>query len=507
MPFTINDDDRKPAPNQEPVGGGGNISARSFNVSEDDKKDTQVSSQPTAGAPEGRGEVIPQNTKVYKDGDTYRAEYDGQLYNVVDAGGSLLLQSPSGTMAPQPVQAEFNNLVHRGDRGTRHVDTLDNVPEVDELQQAWARLSDEDRNSFLAKSPWVAGAASFLDNLLPVSLLWALPDKYESQVRNAMRENQDVTDKAAVAGTVIGLIGGPIGAAKIAKGGVKYLRKHATRKAGQRSAASLEKYASELKKVMDDAFKQGKFPPVNVKAFYDDVDDLLEDWGSYVFDEKLDVNQIRDFLGNRINGLAPSHTLRKFSDDGGDLFASYWGGRKPNAPRPSQGDVDYFRKAFKYRLAEISLNAVPEACQFISSIGADAYANYVYAYTSFKNQGLADKEVSKGAWLYMFDKTPTDAVAEAIGLFGDKGWGAVISLLAQLGIRIALVLPDLTDEGEIRPDVYDLKQKELAAGWQAESDKYAAQYSNRGGPAMSQRDRMRAKFYRMSGKPLPKLIR
>ena len=39
MPFTINDGDRKTIPNQEPVGGGGNISARPFNISEDDKKE------------------------------------------------------------------------------------------------------------------------------------------------------------------------------------------------------------------------------------------------------------------------------------------------------------------------------------------------------------------------------------------------------------------------------------------------------------------------------------
>ena len=92
MPFTINDDDRKPAPNQAPAGGGGNISARPFNISEDDKKE----------AP-SNGEVQPTpEQQKYKAGDTYTAKYDGQTYNVIDAGGSLLLQSPSGTMAHSP---------------------------------------------------------------------------------------------------------------------------------------------------------------------------------------------------------------------------------------------------------------------------------------------------------------------------------------------------------------------------------------------------------------------
>ena len=68
------------------------------------------------------------------------------------------------------------------------------IPEIDEIQRAWDELTPEQQNSFLAKSPWVAGAASFLDNILPVPVLWALSDEYESQVRNAIKENQELLD-------------------------------------------------------------------------------------------------------------------------------------------------------------------------------------------------------------------------------------------------------------------------------------------------------------------------
>ena len=257
-----------------------------------------------------------------------------------------------------------------------------------------------------------------------------------------------------------------------------------------------------------------------------ELQDFLDDWGEFAYDQRRTIDEMRDFLGQRTNGLSPNHPLVKAL--GGpkatrDVFDSWWD-RRPTAPEAASGWFQDFWNKIIYRGQEIKLNATLEAVQFGAGVAFDMWANFKYSYYDWKSQGFSDKEAAELAWIYTLERTPTDTVADVISL-SDAGpkW---LNILIQLGVRASLLIPDLGADGKVRPDVYDREAPSEAAGWQAESDKYASEYSNRGGPV---KDPMRAKFnkrrhtkptgynlggqvmrekfYRLSGKPLPKLIR
>ncbi|MCY4584083.1 MAG: hypothetical protein OXE50_15000 [Chloroflexi bacterium] len=422
------------------------------------------------------------------------------------------------------------------------------VPEIDEIQMAWDKLTPEQQNSFLAKSPWVASAASFLDNILPVPVLWALSDEYEAQVRNAIKENQGVANKSAAAGTVVGLVGGPAALAKILRGGVKVIRNTAAKRKSYRHAEGFREFKEKATEILTDVKSYMKTSPEYAEVLGKlanrideerrEVMDLLEDWGRHIYEQKWNTEEIRNFLENRLNGLDGDHILYRLTDGKADLFDTFWS-RQPEAFQAPGGWIEEIFTKLRHRASEISKNIGPEIAEFAAGIGGDVAANFSYSYNDWKEQGFSDVDAALLALAYVKDRTPEDITVELLDQFFGGGVGVV---LTQSMIRLGTLMQDLDAEtGKVRPDVYE------AEGWQAESDRYAAQYNrdgqvmdpmrvkfynqgglsdkiskihgegytapgqayaiaksmgyNRGGQAM------REKFYRMSSKPLPKLIR
>ena len=368
------------------------------------------------------------------------------------------------------------------------------IPEIDKLQQAWDKLSPEAQNGFVAQSPWIAGAASFLDNLLPVSFLWALPNSYEAQVRNAIKENQGVADKAAMAGTIIGLVGGPLAAAKIARGGVKLLRKTAAKTRGHTHAAIMKKFRKEADEMIKEAREYAaRSPDENTKAVLKQltdsleadrnrVHDLLEDWGRYIYEQKFTTEQTRNFLESRINDLPDGDIIKRITGGKADLFDTFWT-RQPKAFDAPGGWVEELYTRLKHRITEIVLNIGPEIGEFIAGLSGDAAANYSYSFNDWKSQGFSDIDAKWLAFLYVIDRTPTDIIVEALDSFFGAGKGVK---LVQIAVRFAALSEDLDAEtGQVRPDVY---------GYSKKSER-KANHSNQGGPVLDPK----TQFYLKSG--------
>ena len=295
------------------------------------------------------------------------------------------------------------------------------IPEINELEAVWAELSPEQQQSFLATSPWVAGTASLLDNLLPVSFLWALPDEYEAQVRNAMQENQGVTNAAEIAGTVMGLIGGPAAAAKIAKQGIKLIRTTAQRRAGFRTTREIKKLKGSLTELLTDAAK-GKYPygaapgtttaqvfnklSKNIAANVKELDRTLKELAEAMYDEKLPLSELRDRSQRLYKNLPDDHPLRSLFGDDPDFFDTFWQ-REPKAGLSPSNFAQHFKNVVSYRVREVMLNIVPEATAFAGKMTADMTANWVYSYNDFKEQGLSEQDAKAGAWQYAFDRAPS----------------------------------------------------------------------------------------------------
>ena len=355
------------------------------------------------------------------------------------------------------------------------------IPEIDELQQAWDNLSPEQQNSFLAQSPWVAGTASFLDNLLPVSFLWALPDEYEAQVRNAIKENQGVSDKAAIAGTIIGLVGGPLAAAKIARGGVKFIRRTAAKTKGHSHAALLKQFRKEadehIRKMRDYAARSSDKTTKAVLGQLSDsleadkarVHDLLEDWGRFIYEHKLSTDQTRNFLESRINDLPDGDIIKKITGGKADLFDTFWT-RQPKAFDAPGGWIEEIFTKLRHRVSELTLNIGPEVTEFVTGLGADAVTNYSYSLNDWKSQGFSDSEARWLALAYVVDRTPTDVAVEAIDTFFGPGIG---TRMVQTAGRLATLAADLDAEtGKVRPDVYGYEGYSKS-DYQKEAEKYA----------------------------------
>ena len=366
------------------------------------------------------------------------------------------------------------------------------IPEVNKLQEAWDNLSPEDQNSFLSKSPWIAGAASFADSLLPISLLWALPDNIEAQVRNAIKENQGVADQAAVAGTVLGLIGGPAGAAKIAREGAKLLRRWGTRRAGYASARALKELKQNVQRVLSDLKQQGFYgsapgSPISRKAvklladYEREIKDVLADWFNHLYDKDWTLEQTRDFLEDRFNGLPNTHPLKQALGGKSDVFDNIWD-RKPGAGEAPSNFVDDWFKRIKYRVAEIKLNVIPEVLEFSAALGGDAAANFTYSYNDWKDQGFSNEEAFLLGLRYTIDRTPKDLVVEALDSFF-PGFGSKVFQIVFRGVTLTADLDP--DTGQVRPDVY---------GYEKKSER-KPNHANQGGLVLDPK----TKFYLKSG--------
>ena len=370
------------------------------------------------------------------------------------------------------------------------------IPEVNELEEVWNSLPPEQQNSFLAQSPWVAGTASFIDNLLPVSFLWALPDEYEAQVRNAIKENKGTADKAAIAGTILGLIGGPAGAASIARAGIKIIRTGATRSAGHLSAKALKEYSDRAKKLLKELEADGIYGGAAVpKALTDkiqkeinDVDDLSKDWYSMIYEQKWSPDRQRNLIQERINGLPDNHIIKQIADgpDGDDLMSTILDVQPKGTGAPTSW-TDRVKKFVSHRAKTISLNAIPEGVEFAAALGADAGVNFTYSYNDWKSQGLSNDEAFVLALKYTIDRTPVDVLVEALDTFFGSGKGIKV---VQAVARGATLLPDLSAEtGQVRPDVYGYE------GYSQQDFLNEAQTNNQGGPVLSPK----TKFYLNSG--------
>ena len=243
--------------------------------------------------------------------------------------GSLLLRTKSGTSASFEVQEEFNNVVHRGKSDVRFIDTVEVKSTNQLVEEAWEELTPEQKESFLATNPNVARFGAFIEAVAPVSVLWMLPDGVEAQVQNAIDINPGAARPAEVLGTVIGLVGGPFAWAKTGQKLIKHLRKHGARKAGYRSAKAIKEAVVNLKRearnVYANTFKRERFNGKSIEEASDiagtpaskiwdsarELQDFLDDWGEFAYDQRRTIDEMRDFLGQRTNGLSPNHPLAK----------------------------------------------------------------------------------------------------------------------------------------------------------------------------------------------------
>ena len=344
---------------------------------------------------------------------------------------------------------------------SQELDQLRNNPDVTALEKAWQELSPEQQNSMLAQSPWVAAAASFLDNLLPVSLLWALPDGFESQVRNAMEQNKGVADKAAMAGTVLGLIGGPLGAAKIARGGFKFIKNIATRRAGHINTRKLNAIRSNIKDVIGELKSVGAYGAAKgsgevtgkmvklLEKNKNSITDLLEDWGRHIYEQKWSTDEIRNFLENRLNDLPSTHVIKQVTGGKDDLFDTFFA-RQPKGIEAPSNFKDRIWKGLQHRASELSKNIGLESAEFATVLGVDGATNYSYAKQDFKDQGFTDDESHWLALSYAFNRTPHDFAVEAVSQFANGN--KIIDLLSSI-YRTTTLIEDLDAEtGKVRAD-------------------------------------------------------
>ena len=182
-----------------------------------------------------------------------------------------------------------------------------------------------------------------------------------------------------------------------------------------------------------------------------------------------------------------------------DLFDTFWA-RQPTAFEAPGDFLDYIVTGVRHRVEEILKNIVPEITEFGSALSGDMAANFWYSYNDWKDQGFSNSEAGWLALSYTVDKTPRDAFIEVVDQFFGAGTATVI---LQSVLRLSELAFDVSGEtGQVRPDVYKDAGVEdevsvLGKTYQttdAGADDYVVQY-NRGGQVMSQRDRMRAKFY------------
>ena len=213
----------------------------------------------------------------------------------------------------------------------------------------------------------------------------------------------------------------------------------------------------KLKRAAEAQLK-GKSPKSVAKLKTDaaKIDEFVRAWGNMVYDQNIPQAQIRDFLANQIKQMNKTHPVKQaLTTRGGDVedLFRHWAHVEPPSPQAAKGVLDAFWTRLKYRGQEAKLNAVLETAQFAGSIASDAVANFNYSFQDWLDQGYSVKEAANLAWAYTIDRTPTDITAELLAE-ADIGprW---LNFLAQLGVRATLLIPDLDQSGQVRPDVYE----------------------------------------------------
>ena len=393
------------------------------------------------------------------------------------------------------------------------------IPEIDEVERLWNDLTPEQQAEMKSIGGGAASATiSFLDNVLPFKGasfalgIFLTPDQV-NQVKLTMKANPEATNSAAFWGTIVGLVGGPAALAKGFRGVAKLLRSTATKRSGHISAAALKEFrrkSDELIRKMKSHMQKSSVKDANelgLKAMIDSlergkaqINDLLEDWGRHIYEQKWTTDEIRNFLENRLNDLPPGHVLNRIIGGKADLFDTFWA-KQPQSFEAPSGFKERIWTKLRHRAEEISKNVIPEATELVSALGGDAAANYWYSYNDWKDQGFSSGEAHWLALSYTIDKTPRDLAIEVMDQFFGAGTATII---IQTSARLLSLAFDVSGEtGQVRPDVYKdnpVEDEVTVAGQQyqttdAGADNYVVQY-NRGGPVM---DPMRAKFYNRGG--------
>ena len=342
-----------------------------------------------------------------------------------------------------------------------------------ELERLWEGLSEEEKAEYRSIGGNAAAATmSALDNVLPVpAITWAIGlfnPHLEREIKRAKAANKGAASVGEWAGTVTGLIGGPLALAKAIRSGAKFLKNRALKASGHASSKALTKWEEEARKLVSEFKSKGiygggevpkKIADTIMKEI-DEVDDLLRDWYNHIYEQKMSTPQIREFLTNRVNNLPDNHVIKKVAG-GDDLMYTLWD-LQPASSKAPTGTIDRIKKALAHRAKSIALNTVPEGIEFSVALAGDAGANFTYSYNDWLEQGFPRDEAFTLAIRYTLDRAPHDVVIEALDTFFGGGVGTSI---VQTLLRTWSIAPDLDAKtGKVRPDVYEEEPQNLRDG-------------------------------------------
>ena len=365
------------------------------------------------------------------------------------------------------------------------------LPEYNKLVERWNKLPQDEKDGFLSNSPWVAGVASFVDHVLPIPVLWALgafvPD-FQAKLDHAMRENKGASNKSAVVGTVLGLIGGVAIARNAVKAGFDIIVK-GPRAAARHSTRLIEKKIGRLKQqianipsraipILDDTKRIAH----NTKSIREMTEFLKRTREIYRAPGKRGGMQAaRDFANRHLRGLDADNPLKLVLNNAGkkdDFFRNWLVGDVEPSKWPKSIFGDYIGEPISQAQRALVARGIPSALEAVVGATSQFATEMGYAYKSAKRQGFSDDEARKAAFKYAYARSPEDFAAAAIQAFGGD-WGAVVSAALKTWIGVS----DTDTEGEVilSPSQTPLVKGPTDTVTGLLSGKYSPQSKNKGG--------------------------
>ena len=250
---------------------------------------------------------------------------------------------------------------------------------------------------------------------------WVSPE-HKDYYDKIIAENPNAAKAGLAIGSVIGLIGGPIGLAKAGGKAAVVLGKAI---AGGRAKGVTRGQIDRVKSSLDKKLKKAETddPDLETDAAFaakeaiGELDQFDNAWESLTRQKKLPWDAKQDIFRDMIKSLSDvtsemAWLKKNIRNPFETIFTKEAGLTGPVTGGSIKKAINELERQIAFQGKEFILNLAAPVLEGIAAFGTDFAANWLWAYANFRDQGWDETKAKRGALIYAWEKTPEEVLAE-----------------------------------------------------------------------------------------------